>query len=284
VHLALITPEELRPLVATRLAETHKGTYGQVVIVGGSPGRAGAAVLAARGATRTGAGLVQVATDAGSAAIVTGASPETMTAIVGRDVDAAAAVLKKKSAVLVGPGLPDDDEAYAFIRALIGTIDIPSVIDASALNAFAGRAAELNPRGTSRVLTPHPRELSRLLGRTTDEVQGDRIGAAREAAKLTGCIVVLKGHLTLIAEPDGHVAVNPTGNPGMATGGTGDVLGGAIAALLARGNDPFEAACAGVYLHGLAGDLAKDDLGDTGLAALDVAERIPLAIRKLRGE
>jgi hydroxyethylthiazole kinase-like uncharacterized protein yjeF len=282
VHLALIAPDDLRPLVAPRLAETHKGTYGQVVIVGGSPGRAGAAVLAARGAIRSGAGLVRVATDAAGAAIVTAASPEAVTSIIGRDVAAVAELLQKKDAVLIGPGLADDDEAYAFARALIATIDIPSVIDASALNAFAGRAAELHPHGSSRILTPHPRELSRLLGRTTEEIQRDRIGAVRDAAALTGCIVVLKGHLTLVAEPDGHVAVNPTGNPGMATGGMGDVLGGAIVALLARGNDPFEAACAGVYLHGLAGDMAKEDLGDTGLSPLDVAERLPLAMQRLR--
>jgi hydroxyethylthiazole kinase-like uncharacterized protein yjeF len=132
------------------------------------------------------------------------------------------------------------------------------------------------------VITPHPGELARLLGSTANDINAHRIDAAREAARATGCIVVLKGFQSLIAEPDGHVNVNPTGNPGMASGGMGDVLGGIIAALLARGIDPFDAAIAAVYLHGFAGDMLKDEMGDTGLAAVDLAERIPFAIKRLR--
>ncbi|MDP9361491.1 MAG: NAD(P)H-hydrate dehydratase [Acidobacteriota bacterium] len=278
VTLALTTPADVRPHFAPRLATTHKGTYGHVGIIAGSPGRSGAAVLAARGAIRSGAGLVTVATDAETAKLVNAGSIESMT-FSGDDV---IAFTVGKDAILIGPGLSDDEAGYARVRELVDAIALPLVIDASALNAFTSRANELNPSRRPRVLTPHPGELARLLGTTAKEINAHRIDIAREAAHITGCVVVLKGFQSLIAEPDGHVNVNPTGNPGMATGGMGDVLGGMIAALLARGIDPFNAATAAVYLHGSAGDMLKDEMGDTGLAANDLAERIPLAIKRLR--
>ena len=178
--------------------------------------------------------------------------------------------------------MADDDECYASVRRLVAAIEVPLVIDASGLNAFAGRIGEINPNGRARVITPHPGELARLLGRDTKAINASRGDVAREAARLAACVVVLKGYQTLIADPDGYVNVNPTGNPGMASGGMGDVLGGIIAALLARDLDPFDAAVAGVYLHGFAGDLLREEMGDTGLAALDLAERLPPAIQKLR--
>ncbi|HYI09795.1 MAG TPA: NAD(P)H-hydrate dehydratase [Thermoanaerobaculia bacterium] len=279
VSLALITPKDVEPHVAPRLALTHKGTYGHVAIIAGSPGRSGAAVLCARGAIRTGAGLVSVMTDETTAKLVHVGSIESMT-YAGTDL---ALFLKNKNAVLAGPGLQDDEQAYETTRALIDAIDLPLVIDASALNAFAGRPQDLNPRNLPRVITPHPGELARILGTEARTINTDRIAAARQAAHATNCVVVLKGYQTLVAEPDGHVYVNPTGNPGMATGGMGDVLGGIIAALLARDTDPLDAACAGVYLHGLAGDILRDEMGDTGLAAMDLAERIPAAIQRVRG-
>ena len=278
VILALITPRDVQPFFAPRLASTHKGTYGHVGIVAGSPGRSGAAVLAARGAIRGGAGLVTVLTDAETAKLVNAGSIESMT----YSGDDARGVLAKKDAVLAGPGLRDDEESYAAIRALVAEIEQPLVIDASALNAFAGRAEELNPHGRPRVITPHPGELARLLGTDAKSINADRIGAARDAASRTNCVVVLKGSQTLVADREGFVHVNPTGNPGMATGGMGDVLGGLVAALLARGVDPLDAARAAVYLHGLAGDLLQSEQGDVGLAALDLAERLPAAIQKLR--
>jgi len=170
------------------------------------------------------------------------------------------------------------------VRDLVTRIEQPLVIDASGLNAYGARAADINPHSRPRVLTPHPGELARLLGgdRDAKSINADRIAAVREAARITKSVVVLKGHQTLVADPEGHVNVNPTGNPGMASGGMGDVLGGIIVALLARGVDPFEAACAGVYLHGFAGDLLKEEMGDTGLAANDLAERLPNAIKALR--
>lgn len=285
VTLELTTPAAVQPYIAPRLAATHKGTYGHVAVVAGSPGRSGAAVLSARGAIRSGAGLVTVATDPDTAHQVHAGSIESMTfpvALESASIDALLGFLERKDAVLIGPGLRDDESSYRFVRDLAARIDLPLVIDASGLNAFAGHASTINPKRAPRVITPHPGELARLTGSDTKAINADRIGAARAAASLTRCVVVLKGHQTLIADPDGHVSVNPTGNPGMAGGGTGDVLGGMIAAFLARGVDPFDAARAAVYLHGFAGDLAKEEIGDTGLAALDLADRIPAAIRRLR--
>ncbi|HKR63055.1 MAG TPA: NAD(P)H-hydrate dehydratase [Thermoanaerobaculia bacterium] len=278
VTLALITPKDVQPHVAPRLASTHKGTYGHVAVIAGSPGRSGAAVMAARGAIRTGAGLVTVMTDADTARLVHASSIESMT-YSGNDVRE---FLANKSAALLGPGLPDDDAAHEHTRAIASTIELPLVIDASGLNAFAGRAQELNPRALPRVLTPHPGELARILGTDTASINADRIRAARDAARVCNAVVVLKGFQSLVAEPDGHVYVNPTGNPGMASGGMGDVLSGMIAALLARGTDPLDAACTAVYLHGFAGDLLREEMGDTGLAAMDLADRIPHAIQRVR--
>jgi NAD(P)H-hydrate epimerase len=285
VTLALTTPEEVRILLPARAADSHKGTYGHCAIVAGSAGKSGAATLAARGAIRAGAGLVTVVTDRETAAIVDAHTLESMTfhaAVESKSLQAIADFVATKDAAIVGPGLPDDETSYAAIRELVAKIAIPAVLDATAVNAFQGRAAEMNREGRPRVITPHPGELARLLGMTTADIQHDRVTAVRDAARATNCVVVLKGHQTVVANPDGIVTVNPTGNPGMATGGMGDVLAGCIGALLARGLDPFEAARAGVFLHGLAGDLARDAKSDTGLAANDVAEALPLAVEELR--
>lgn len=285
VTLSLTTPEEVRMLLPARAVDSHKGTYGHCAIVAGSAGKSGAAALAARGAIRAGAGLVTVVTDRETAAIVDAVSLESMTFHAALDQDSLgkiAAFVASKDAAVVGPGLPDDEPSYAAIRELVSKVEIPCVLDATAVNAFQGRAGEMNRGDRPRVITPHPGELARLMGSTTAEIQSDRVTAARDAARLTRSVVVLKGHQTLVANPDGIVTVNPTGNPGMATGGMGDVLAGAIAALMARGLDPFEAARAGVFLHGLAGDLVRDGKSDTGLAANDVAEMLPGAIEELR--
>ena len=278
VRLSLITPLDVQPMVAPRLAATHKGTYGHVGIIAGSPGRSGAAVLAARGAIRGGAGLVTVMTDADTARLVNAGSIESMT-WSGTDIHR---FLENKSAAVIGPGLPDDEAAYAAVREIIGLIELPLIIDASALNAFAGRAQELNPHGLARIITPHPGELARILGSDAASINADRIASAREAARLSGCVVVLKGHHSLVAEPDGDVHVNPTGNPGMASGGMGDVLSGLVGAFLARGMDTLDAARSATWLHGMAGDILRDEIGDTGLSAADLADRIPHAIQRVR--
>jgi NAD(P)H-hydrate epimerase len=279
VSLSLITPRDTQPLFPARMAATHKGTYGHVALIAGSPGRSGAALMAARGALRAGAGLVSVMTDRETAPLIHAGSPESMT-YSGNDVRE---FLRNKSAVVAGPGLPDTERSYTAARDIFAAIELPLIIDASGLNAFAGRAAEINPHGWPRVITPHPGELARLIGGDPASINADRVGAARDAAKKCNCVVVLKGHQTLVADPSGEVSVNPTGNPGMATGGMGDVLAGMVGAMLARELDPIDAARAAVYLHGLAGDILKEELGDTGLLATEVADRIPHAIQRVRG-
>ncbi|HVS00082.1 MAG TPA: NAD(P)H-hydrate dehydratase [Thermoanaerobaculia bacterium] len=292
--LHLLVGEELAALVPPREPGTHKGDYGHALIVAGSPGKSGAAILAARAAIRAGAGLVTAAVPAPILDVVDLGSIESMSlALPAGPVadggqlteEAAARVLaaaEGKDALAVGPGLGTD--AAPAIRRIAAECPLPLVLDADGLNAFAGRAAELAGRPGPTVLTPHPGELGRLLGISTAEVQADRIAAARRAAAETGAVTVLKGSLTLIAEPDGTVWVNPTGNPGMASGGTGDVLTGMIAGLLAQGLGPLDAARLGVYLHGLAGDLAAARLGEPSLAAGDLLDSLPAAFRRLAGE
>lgn len=282
--LDLITPIEVAPSFEMRRSETHKGSYGHVGIVAGSEGRTGAAIMSARAAVRGGAGLVSVVTDRASADLVDSVSIESMSKpfeMAESSADAILEFLSDKDAVLIGSGLRDDDQSYALVRALVKRIDAPLVIDASGLNAFAGRIEEIEG-DPCRILTPHPGELGRLIGRSAEEINADRVASARHAAERSGSVVVLKGHQTLVAAPDGRVSVNPTGNPGMASGGMGDVLGGLLVAILARAGDPFEAARAAVYLHGLAGDLLRDETSDIGLRAMDVAEALPRAVAALR--
>lgn len=282
IQLAVATIDDVLPFFAPRFADTHKGIYGHVAIHAGSEGRSGAAVLAARGAVRSGAGLVSVLTDRDTARVVDAASIESMTIAVDDDA-AFHTALEGKEVLLIGPGLPDDGAAYERTRRILRDLRIAVVLDAQAVNAYAGRLDELTSLTCPRIMTPHPGELARLIGTTAAEINDDRVAAARQAAQLTQSIIVLKGHQTLIATPEGEVMINPTGNPGMASGGMGDVLGGIVATLVARGVALFDAAIAGVYLHGFAGDRLLAQQGDTGLTALDLAESLPSAITALRG-
>jgi NAD(P)H-hydrate epimerase len=294
--LHLSTADELGALLPERAADSHKGTYGHALLVAGSPGKAGAAILAARAAVRGGAGLVTAAVpepllmtvDLGSVESMTlplpaGPSGQLAAAAVERVLAAAAG----KSALALGPGLGQEEETAEAIRRIAREADLPLVLDADGVNAFAGRAGDLRVRSgreAATVLTPHPGELGRLLGMPSSEVQDDRLAAVRRAAAETGAVVVLKGSRTLVAAPSGEVHVNPTGNPGMATGGTGDVLTGLIAALLAQGLEGLDAARLGVYLHGLAGDLVAESQGGVGLAAGDLIDALPAALAALAGE
>jgi NAD(P)H-hydrate epimerase len=249
---------------------------------------------------RAGAGLVTAAVPEPLLSTVDLGSVESMTLplpagpsgqLAAAAVDRLLAFAEGKSALAVGPGLGQEEETAAAIRRLVTEADLPLVLDADGVNAFAGRVGEIAARaaqGRETVLTPHPGEMGRLLDLPIAEVQADRIAAARRAARETRAVVVLKGHLSLIAVPMGEdeaeVYVNPTGNPGMATGGTGDVLTGILAGLLAQGLAAPEAAQLGVYLHGLAGDLAAERLGGTGgrgLAAGDLVEALAAAFQKL---
>jgi len=292
--LHLVRPEDLAGLLPEREPASHKGDYGHALVLAGSTGKAGAAALAARAAVRAGAGLVTAAVPAPIAAIVAGASLESMTVALpagegGEIAEAAAeavlAACAGKDALAAGPGLGRRPETAAAIRTLALRCPLPLVLDADAVVAFAGRATELQerPEGAGTVLTPHPGELGALLGIAAAEVQADRPAAARRAAAETGAVVVLKGHLTLIAEPGGPMWVNPTGNPGMATGGTGDVLTGMVAALLARLGDPAAAARLAVWLHGAAGDAAAAARGEESLAAGDLLDHLPAAFAALAG-
>ena len=283
--LHLLVGEELAGLLPPRARDSHKGDYGHLLLVAGSPGKAGAAVLAARAAVRAGAGLVTAAVPEPILQIVHLGSIESMvlalpagTAAAAEQVLAAAA---GKSALAVGPGLGQDAGTVAAIRRLAVAAELPLVLDADGINAFAGRPEELAARRAPTVLTPHPGELGRLLGISTAEVQADRPAAARRVAAATGAIVVLKGSLTLIAAPRGGLYVNPTGNPGMASGGTGDVLTGILGGLVAQRLEPLDATCLAVYLHGLAGDLALARLRGPSLAAEDLIASLPAAFADL---
>ncbi len=284
----LLTRSSMRELITPRAADTHKGDYGRVLIVAGSRGKTGAAHLAAIGALRSGAGLVTVATPACCLPIVAAMAPEYMTDAIGErgdglDPESVDHVLELARDVIgIGPGLGQASSTKEFIRTLVDRATMPLVVDADGLNAFSDDPDRLSGReGRDVIITPHPGEMARLVGMSTDEVQASRLEIARNFAVAHHVYVVLKGHRTLIATPDGKVFINPTGNAGMATGGTGDVLTGMIAAWLAQLLDA-EAACKlAVYLHGMAGDLAEADEGEVSLIASDVAGHLSDAIMEL---
>ncbi len=288
--LHLLVGEELAELIPERDPDSHKGDYGHTLIVAGAPGKAGACILASRAAVRVGAGLVTAAVpepilqtvDLGSIESMTLALPVGASGhLAERAADAVLEAAEGKAALALGPGLGQEPSTVAAIRRIALECPLPLVLDADGINAFAGKAGDLAVRRAETILTPHPGELGRLLGISTAQIQEDRIAAARGAAEETGAIVVLKGHMTLVASGTA-VFVNPTGNPGMATGGTGDVLTGLIAGLLAQGVDALDAAVLGVYLHGLAGDLAASRLGEMVLAANDLIEILPAALAALK--
>jgi NAD(P)H-hydrate epimerase len=271
-----------------RPPDSHKRSTGVVLVVGGSRDMTGAVRLMAGAALRAGAGLVQVAVPEGILPVVqTGLVeatfvplPETRGGGVATDaVDVLKDRLTGVDAVAVGPGLGRDEETLAFVRALVAASPVPSVVDADGLTAFAGRLEELGD-ADDLVLTPHSGEFSRLRGIPVDEVNADRIGNVRALATQLGGTVLLKGNPTVIGLAGGEVRVNSTGGPTLATGGTGDVLTGIIAAMLARGVPPDEAATAGAFVHGRAGDLAGALLGN-GATSLDVQAHVPAAIRSV---
>ncbi len=294
--LHLLVAEEIGALLAPRGASAHKGTFGHVLVVAGSPGKSGAAVLVARAAVHAGAGLVTLGVPAPLLPMVATGSIESMTMPLAADEEgrlrpAAVEELLEasagRSALAVGPGLGTGGETPEAVRRLVREAALPLVLDADGLNAFAGRPEELR-RAAPTVLTPHPGELARLLGTTAAEVNDDRLAAVREAARVTGAVVLLKGQLSLVAAPhgldgpDAPVAINPTGNAGMASGGSGDVLTGVVAALLAQGLPAWDAACLGAYVHGLAGDLIARERGPEAIAAGDLAAALPDALSALR--
>ncbi len=283
-----IERETVAACLPPRRKEAHKGEFGRVLGLCGSPGMGGAAILSARAALRGGAGLMRVCTDEALFPALHSAVPEA-TCLPHHQLQKG---LAEATAVYAGPGLGSGMESRDRIRRLLLDWQGPLLLDADALNclaedsALARLAAEKAAGGNGGprlLLTPHPGEAGRLLGCSAREINAARSGAAKALAERYGAVAVLKGAGTLVADPDGHLLQNGTGNPGMATAGSGDVLSGLIAALLARGIAPFAAACCGVYLHGLAGDLAAARLGEESLVASDIIEALPEAFRSLRG-
>ncbi len=277
------TARRMRALLPDRPAASHKGTHGHLLLVAGAPGTSGAAALAARAALRTGAGLVTVACPPEVQALVAGALPEVMTTVFeGFSPDAWSERMAGKKAIVIGPGLGTGPTAVRLVRWLVRHATMPLLIDADALNALAERPGVLRHAHAPVVVTPHPGEMGRLCATNAAAVQADRWTTARRFAERTGTVVALKGSGTLIAGPDGRMAVNATGGPILGTAGTGDVLSGVVGSLLAQGADAFDAARLGVHLHGLAGDRLARRFGEAGLLASELADEIPLAREELR--
>jgi len=301
LNLNVITPKDIPSLIGPRPRNSNKGMYGHVLVVGGSLGKAGAAAMAGFSALRAGAGLVTVATPKSVLTTVAGFHPELMTEPLAETdsgsvslnaVQAFELISDKKSVLAIGPGVSRHPETSEFVRAVVQKATTHIVLDADGLNAFEGQAEDLNRKDRkggamsakkTLVLTPHPGEMARLTGMSTAAIQRNRINVARSFAKEHELILVLKGDRTIVAGPDEETWVNPTGNPGMATGGTGDILTGIVSGMLAQNpKREFEAVLAAVYLHGLAGDVARESLGEQSLVATDLIEALPEAFRRTR--
>ncbi|HEX3351784.1 MAG TPA: NAD(P)H-hydrate dehydratase [Terriglobales bacterium] len=292
--LNLITARDVAPLIGPRPRAANKGNFGHVLVLGGSLGKAGAAAMAGMAALRAGAGLSTVATAKSALATVAGFHPELMTepleetgagsislhAFQQGRIDSLA---EQTTVLAVGPGISRSPETAEFVRSVVGKYKLPIVLDADGLNAFEGRSSELKNVAGTLVITPHPGEMARLTGSTVAAIQRDRLNVARTFAREHKLVVVLKGHRTLIARPDGMVWVNTTGNPGMATGGTGDILTGMVSGLIAQHRDCIpDGVMAAVHLHGLAGDVARESMGEHSLVATDLLKGLPEAFRRTR--
>jgi NAD(P)H-hydrate epimerase len=288
-HLELLTPEQLRGLIGPRAVDSHKGDFGRLTIVAGSVGKTGAAHLAAMGALRSGAGLVTVATPRCCLPIIASMSPELMTVALADDSGGTLAgngvdqlLELSHDVVACGPGLGRTPQVAEFVRGLLERATVPLILDADALTVLADDPGRLTGREDRVVIiTPHPGEMARLAGSSITEVQANRVEMATDFATTHHVYVVLKGHRTVIATPEGHAYINPTGNPGMATGGTGDVLTGMIAAWLAQLLDADAACRLAVFLHGSAGDLAEKGRGQVGMIATDLLHHLGEALKGL---
>jgi hydroxyethylthiazole kinase-like uncharacterized protein yjeF len=290
----LLEPEDVGALVPVRAPEAHKGTAGHVLVIAGSRGHTGAARLAAHAACRAGAGLTTLAGPASLNTVFAVGVPEVMTAPL-RDRDGflefdepeLRRLLETKSAVIVGPGIGTHGAAQQLVRFLLAEIALPMVVDADALTCLARDLSVLRQARARAILTPHPGEMARLLGTDSAAVQADRVATAREFAQRHGCVLVLKGARSVVAagidDGSANVWINPTGNPGMASGGMGDALSGILGALLAQGLAPADAACLGVYVHGAAADHAATARGPIGILASDVIDAVPAGLARLRG-
>jgi ADP-dependent NAD(P)H-hydrate dehydratase / NAD(P)H-hydrate epimerase len=289
IRFQVLEKQTIAPLFPPRPFDSHKGTFGHLLILAGSAGKTGAAALCANAAKRIGTGLVTLGVPESINAIVepmvvepmTVPLPETAAGSLSSDgLDRILALAKDRQALALGPGLGTDPDTRKLVHTLVETCSLPLIMDADAINCLAGDPAVLSFRKTPAVLTPHPGEMARLAGISTKKVQADRPGAAKKFAETCNVILVLKGAQTLIALPDGRIFLCPVGNPGMATGGMGDVLTGMIAGLAAQGFSLENAAIAGVFIHGLCGDILADTVGGFGFLATDMIKTIPTAIHR----
>jgi len=285
-----MTNRHLRSLIPKRYSKSHKGDFGRVFVLAGSIGMSGAAVLTSKAALRSGAGLVTVGVPESLSLVMvkrlTEAMfkplPETKSGTLSkRAFSKIQPFLKNQDVLAIGPGLSQNSETQTLIRKVVLSSKVPVVLDADGLNAFSGKTAQFRKIKAPLIATPHPGEFRRLFAQPVSNNPAGRINTARKAAKRHKVILVLKGHETVVADPSGKVFVNSTGNAGMATGGSGDVLTGIIAALLGQKLKPFDAASTGVYIHGLAGDLAAKKMGQISLIASDIIEYLPQAFQSL---
>jgi len=280
----MLEPDDFAELFTEEKKDIHKGARGHLLILAGSTGKTGAATLAALGALRAGAGLVTLGIPKSLNNILETKLTEAMTVPLPETDEGSLALKAKddiyrlvegKSALAIGPGLSTNPETSALIREIVTGCELPMVIDADGLNALAGDADAMKGLDAKKILTPHPGEMGRLTGLKSGDVQQDRAGTVYRFAKEHGCCLVLKGARTLVAEPGGKVYLNPTGNPALSSGGSGDVLTGLISGFLARGWPTVSAATAGVYMHGLAADLLAEDMGEVGVLAGELLDVIP---------
>jgi NAD(P)H-hydrate epimerase len=290
-HMRCAGPDEFAELPLIRPVDSNKGFYGHILVIAGSAGKSGAAVLAGTGALKAGAGLVTIATPDVVQSIVASNQPEYMTeplptladgsVAIENLADAAfARIVKGKTVLAVGPGLGQEPGTQKFIRTLVQSTTLPTILDADGANAFASNGDALRERKSQFLaITPHPGEMARLLGITTKEVQKDRVRIAADAAKNWNAYVLLKGFHTILASPDGQIFVNTTGNPGLAKGGSGDVLTGILAALTGQfgTQDWLRVLALGAWLHGRAADTLIEDADPSGILASDVARALPYA-------
>ncbi len=288
----LLSAGRVKKWMKPRPFSAHKGSFGRVLIVAGSRGMTGAASLTGQAALRSGTGLITVAVPETLHSIMEGKLTEVMTvplpdtgngSLSGEALPQILSLLGNMDVLAIGPGLSQDPETIELVRELLPAVKLPLVLDADVLNALAGEVDILGNLPATAVITPHPGEMARLMGVTPKDIQEDRVGRAIRAAADWNVVALLKGARTVVAAPDGTVYINPTGNPGMATGGSGDVLTGVIASLIAQGLEPSHAAAAGAYFHGLAGDLAVREKGMMGLIAGDIISALPVAARELFG-
>lgn len=286
----LITDRLVREWWPRRTGNEHKGNFGRVLVIAGSRGMSGAAVMTAQAAARSGAGLVTLGVPAGIHDIVETKLTEVMTFPLPQNERGALSIAALEEIMVragnsdvlaLGPGLGTEDETEELVKEILLKLKTPCVLDADGLNVMAGKTELLKGVEADLVLTPHPGEMARLTGRSTDQIQNDRLGLAAAKAAQWGAVVVLKGAGTVVAAPDNTLFINNTGNPGMAAGGSGDVLTGIIAGFMAQGMPALHAAAAGVYLHGQAGDMAARDKGMAGLLAGDLLEQLPAVLKIL---